>query len=238
MAEAEEVFALLLDGGLQPMEWKDDAELFSLMKKELFTAVLGDVMDKLSFQRQFLPPEIKPLQAETVLVGRAMPVLEEDLAAEPDKPFGLMLEALDDLAADEVYVASGGSLNHALWGELMSTRAMALGAAGVVLDGFTRDTREILQLGFPVFCRGSYAQDVSFRGRIAAFRVEIRIGQATIRPGDILFGDIDGVLVIPHEIEAETVTRALEKVRGEKLVRKALQEGMSAVEAFRKYGVM
>ena len=79
---------------------------------------------------------------------------------------------------------------------------------------------------------------MSFRGRIAAFRVEIRIGQATIRPGDILFGDIDGVLVIPQEIEAETVTRALEKVRGEKLVRKALQEGMSAVEAFRKYGVM
>ena len=108
----------------------------------------------------------------------------------------------------------------------------------MVLDGFTRDTREILQLGFPVFCRGSYAQDVSFRGRIAAFRVEIRIGQATIRPGDILFGDIDGVLVIPREIEAETVTRALQKVRGEKLVRKALQEGMSAVEAFRKYGVM
>ena len=113
--------------------------------------------------------------------------------------------------ADEVYVASGGSLNHALWGGLMSTRAVALGAAGVVLDGFTRDTREILQLGFPVFCRGSYTQDVSFRGRIAAFRVEIRIGQATIRPGDILFGDIDGVLVIPREIEAETVTRALRK---------------------------
>src|SRR6185295_14636296 len=122
--------------------WKNDDELFALVRRELFTCVVGDVMDKLELQHQFLPPQIRPLRADMVIVGRAMPVLAVDVFAEKvvgtanplmSKPFGLMLEALDDLHPNEIYVNTGSSPRNALWGELMSIRARKLGASGAVL---------------------------------------------------------------------------------------------------------
>jgi regulator of RNase E activity RraA len=226
--------------------WKSDDELFSLARRELFSAVVGDVMDKMGLQQQFLPPQIQPLDPRMVLVGRAMPVLEADFyegsaaSRHPlaDRPFGLMLEALDDLQAGEVYVCTGGSPRYALWGELMSTRAMHCGAAGAVLDGYSRDTKGILALGFLTFSYGSYAQDQGPRGKVIDFRVAIRIGQARIEPGDILVGDLDGVCVVPRCAEEQVFMAAMEKVRAEKTVQKALQEGMTAREAFDRYGVL
>lgn len=218
--------------------WRDDAELFSLIRARLFTAVVGDILDKLGFLHQFLPPEIRPLDNSMILAGRAMPVLETDTEQPPAKPFGVMLEALDDLKSNEVYVATGSTAPYALWGELMSTRAMKLGAAGAVLDGYSRDTPGILHLGFPTFSRGSYAQDQGPRGEVVDFRVAIRVGKVAIRPGDIIMGDVDGVLVVPREAERDALTAALEKVDKESLVRAAIEEGMSTVEAFRTFGVM
>jgi len=150
----------------------------------------------------------------------------------------LMLEALDDLKANEVYIASGGTPRYAMWGELMSTRAMHLGAAGAVMNGYSRDTKGILALGFPTFSLGRYAQDQGYRGKVIDFRVPIEIEGVSIRPGDIVFGDLDGVLIVPKEAEREAITRALEKIAGENAVRKAIEKGMSTVEAFRKFGVM
>jgi regulator of RNase E activity RraA len=154
------------------------------------------------------------------------------------KPFGLMFEALDDLKEDEVYICTGSSNNYALWGGLMSVRAMKLGAAGAVVNGFSRDTKEILRMRFPAFSMGSYAQDQGPRGKVIDYRIPIEWGGVKINPGDIVFGDIDGVLIIPREIEKEAFTGALEKARGEKTVLKALQDGVSTVEAFKKYGIM
>lgn len=226
--------------------WKNDEELFALAKAELFTAVVGDVMDKLGLQRQFLPPHVRPLREDMVVIGRAMTVLEADVFAEQghgmnpvlDKPFGLMLEALDDLKPGEVYVCTGSSPTYALWGELMSTRAMKLGAAGAVVDGYSRDTSGILKLGFPTFSHGRYAQDQAPRGKVIDFRVPLTIGQVRIDCGDIVFGDIDGVCVIPRSTERETFVTALEKARGEKKVRKAIEGGMSARDAFDQFGIM
>ena len=109
-----------------------DDELLPLIKRELFSAIIGDILDKLGYLHCFLPPQVRPLREDMVVAGRAMPVLEVDLPADAGadrKPFGLMLEALDDLKTHEVYVAAGASPTYALWGELMSTRAMHLGAA-------------------------------------------------------------------------------------------------------------
>jgi regulator of RNase E activity RraA len=113
--------------------WRDDAELFLLVREKLFSAVIGDVLDSMGLLHQFLPPEIRPLHRDMVVIGRAMPVLERDVRAGSSigTPFGRMLEALDDLKPREVYLASGGTQAYALWGELMSTRAMQLGAAGL-----------------------------------------------------------------------------------------------------------
>ncbi|MCY3831735.1 MAG: RraA family protein [Chloroflexi bacterium] len=229
------------------VDWKDDEGLFSLVQRELFTAVVGDIMDKLGFLHQFLPPRIKPLRADMVVIGRAMTVLEADVFAERTsptnnpvmaQPFGLMFAALDDLKRNEVYVCAGGSPRYALWGELMSARAIKLGAAGAVVDGYLRDTQGILALDFPTFAQGSYAQDQGPRGKVIDFRVPIEIEGLRINSGDIVFGDVDGVLVVPRAAEEEIFTGAIEKARGEKLVQKAIEEGMSASEAFRKFGIM
>lgn len=227
-------------------EWNNDEELFVVIKKELFTAVVGDVMDKLGYIHQFLPPRIQPLREDMFLVGRAMPVLEADCFEELShganhflsKPFGLMLEALDDLKKNEVYICTGSSPSYALWGELMSTRAIKLGAAGAVVNGYSRDTKGILDLNFPTFSYGRYAQDQGPRGKVIDYRIPLEIEGVRINPGDLIVGDLDGVCVVPQAIEKEVIERALEKARGEKIVQKAIQGGMSAVEAFSKFGIM
>jgi len=225
--------------------WKNDDELFELVRRELYTAVIGDIMDKLGMLHQFLPPQIKPLRTDMFVVGRAMTVLEADVFSEKgnsnevlNKPFGLMLEALDDLKKNEVYICAGASPTYALWGELMSTRAMKLGAAGAVVDGYSRDTNGILQLNFPTFSYGRYAQDQAPRGKVIDFRVPLKIKAVKINPGDIVIGDNDGVCIVPSQAEREIFNRAIEKARGEKMVQKKIQEGMSAKEAFEKYCIM
>jgi len=243
--------------------WRDDNELFAIARAELYTAAVGDVMDQLGFLHQFLPPQIRPLDPAMLVIGRAMPVLGTDSVAEKpwygvkearagddadqirkagnpvlENPFGLMLKALDDLRPNEVYLSTGGSPRYSVWGELMSTRAMKLGAAGAVMDGYARDTHGILALGFPTFAHGSYAQDQSPRGKVIDFRCPVEIAGVRVDPGDIVFGDIDGVCVVPRKAEREVFVKALEKARGEKQVQQAIQSGMSAQEAFDRFGIL
>ena len=224
------------------MNFQSEEQMMSVIKQELFSAVIGDVMDKMELRHQFLPPNIQPLADHMVVVGRAMPLLVEDTEYDPQIPFeeayGLLFNALDDLKPHEVYLCTGASPQYALWGELMSTRAMKLGATGAVVDGYSRDTPGILKLDFPTFSFGRYAQDQAFRGRVVDYRVPVNIDGVHISPGDLIFGDMDGVCVVPHQFEQDVVDQALEKVRGEKLVREALEDGMSAGEAFRKFGIM
>jgi regulator of RNase E activity RraA len=224
-----------------------DAGLFASLREKLFTAVVGDVLDKMGHRRQFLPQAIQPLRPDMKIVGRAMTVLEADVFDEAAdagkgplarKPFGLMMEALDDLKPGEIYVATGASLAYALWGELMSTRAIHLKAAGAVVDGFARDAAGIEALGFPTFCRGLYAQDQGPRGKVIDYRTPIEIGGVRIVPGDLLFGDREGVLVIPKAVEREAVEAALAKASTENSVATAIRNGMSAAEAFATFGVL
>ena len=229
------------------LPWSNDEELFQLARQELFVAVVGDIMDKLHLYHQFLPPAITPLSSNMVVIGRAMTVLEADYLPDENmqssnptlsQPFGLMLDALDNLQTNEVYVCTGGSPNYALWGELMSARAIKLGAVGAVMNGYSRDTHGILELGFPTFSFGSYAQDQAPRGKVIDYRVPIDMAGTHINSGDIIFGDIDGVCVVPREAEEKVFMGALEKARGEKTVRKAIEAGMSAKEAFKKFGIL
>ncbi|MDR1092361.1 MAG: RraA family protein [Prevotella sp.] len=228
-------------------EWKDDEALFGLIRAELYTAVIGDIMDKMGYLHQFLPPYIRPLRDDMVAVGRAMTVLEADMPEhDPEKgansllkkSFGLMLEALDDLREDEIYVCSGSSPCYALWGELMSARAIRCKAAGAVVNGYSRDTKGILALNFPCFSYGPYAQDQAPRGKVIDYRVPIEMGGVVINDGDMVIGDIDGVCIVPRKIENEVFSKALEKARGERMVLKKIQEGMKARNAFDAFGIM
>lgn len=229
------------------MVWKDDNELFKLVKSELFTALVGDLLDKSGYLHQFLPPTIKPLAPHMVVIGRAMTVLEADVYDEVadtsvnplmHQPFGLMFEALDSLQPNEVYICAGASPRYALWGGLMSARARHQRAAGAVVNGYSRDTNEILEMEYPTFSMGGYAQDQAPRGKVIDYRGTIEFGDVTIRPGDIVYGDRDGVVVIPQTIEQDVFGGAIEKARTERIVREALLAGMPTVEAFEKYGVM
>lgn len=227
--------------------WHDDDQLFRLCREGLFSAVIGDVLDIMGRTHQFLPPRIQPLRDDMVLVGRAMPVLEaDDHGGEGpgrsndlfNRPFGLMLKALDDLHRNEIYVCTGSSPDYALWGELMTTCAINRGAAGAVLDGYSRDTRGILALGWPVFSFGRYAQDQRPRGKVIDFRCTIQMAGVSINPGDILFGDLDGVCVIPREIEKDVIEAAWAKAYGEKRVFAAIQGGMGAQAAWDEFGIL
>lgn len=224
--------------------WKNDDELFAMMRTDLYSAVVGDILDQMGRYHQFLPARIQPIDDDMVVAGRAMTVLEADVAGDGNRnpllsqSFGLMLDALDDLKKNEVYLCSGASPVYALVGELMCTRMQTLGAAGTVMNGFHRDTRGIRELNFPCFSYGRYAQDQAPRGKVIDYRVRLEIQGVTVNPGDIVFGDLDGVLIIPREIETEVLERAYEKATGEKTVAQAIRSGMSAKESFLKHGIM
>ena len=220
------------------MEWKNDDELFALMRQHLFSSVVGDVLDLEGRRHQFLPAQCRPLSPKMVVVGRAMTVLEADVFHIPKPPFGKMLEALDSLRPHEVYLAAGCAPRYALWGELMSTAAKSRGAAGAVLAGYARDVRGIQELDFPTFCYGSYGQDQRGRGQVVDYRVRLEIEGVEVNAGDILLGDIDGVVVVPRAMEEAVVRRALEQVRKEKTARTMLLNGARAQDVFTETGVL
>ena len=232
-------------------QWTTDTEMFALMKEKLYTPVVGDILDQMGYNHQFLPASIRPLASQVPaglltgvkgshwmkVAGYACTVLENDVYGTPKKPFGYMTEALDQLKPNEIYIATGAH-NSALWGELLTASAKARGAVGAVVDGYTRDTAMVLEQDFPVFCSGTWAQDSSIRTYVFDYRCDIEIGQVTVHDGDVVFGDVDGVLIIPKQIAGEVIEKALIKASTEKAMRKAIENGMLVTDAFAKFGVL
>lgn len=219
-------------------EWKNDEELFELFKKTLYTPVVGDILDELGFYHQFLPQKIQPLKGDMKLIGRAMPVLMIDVFGNQEKPFGLLTEALDQLEKGEIFIASGGTKRCAYWGEILTATSKYRGALGAVINGYHRDTPQVLEQNWPVFSEGPYAQDSSVRTQVNSYRCPIEIEGVWVEPGDLVFGDLDGVLIIPQKVEKQVINKALEKARGEKLVRRDIEKGLSSTDAFKKYGIL
>lgn len=215
-----------------------DSDRFGPIRDHLYTAVVGDVLDSMGRYHQVLPPEIRSIDDEMVIVGRAMPVLVTDVHGPQPKPFGRLTEALDQLDPDEVYVANGTRTPCAAWGEILTATARGRRAAGAVLDGYHRDTKGVLAQSWPVFSRGAYAQDAGVRAAVIDYRVATEIGGVSVEPGDIVFGDCDGVVVIPQGIEYEVIERALGKVEAEREVRNAILNGMSSSDAYSNFGVL
>lgn len=215
-----------------------DNEIFDLFRAELYTPVVGDILDTLGLVHQFLPQPIQPMLTSMKLIGRAMPVLMIDVYGPQAQPFGKLTEALDQLQPGDIYLASGGAMRCAYWGEILTATARVRGANGAVVNGFHRDTPQVLSQDWPVFSRGRFAQDSGVRTKVIDYRCPIEVGPVTVQPDDLVFGDLDGVVVIPACHEAEVIERALEKARGEKLVRKEIEGGMSSTQAFAKYGIL
>ena len=223
---------------------KSDEDLFAWIRKELSTPPVSDVMEQLGFRYPMLPAHIRPLRSDMVLIGRAMPVQDElpveygEPARFDAKPFGLLFESIEALRPNEIYIASGGPAHAARLGDMLVRRAQKLGSAGVVIDAHLRDGNGISSLNFPAFAHGCHAYGLQRRHNVVDFRCSITIDKVRVRPGDLIFGDGDGVCVIPQEAEGEILDRALAKARLERNVRRDIESGQSVVDAFRKHGVM
>lgn len=222
----------------QGYSWNTDNDLFEIFKSEMYTSVIGDILDELQCYHQFLPQPIQPLRITDKLIGRVMPALMIDVYGPQKEPFGKLTEALDQLQPGEIYVAAGGAMRCAYWGEILTATAKKRGATGAVINGYHRDTPKVMEQNWPVFSRGRYAQDSSVRTQVVDYRCTMQVGEVWINPGDLIFGDMDGVVVIPKKYETEVVEKALAKAMGEKLVRREIENGMTSTEAFRKYGIL
>lgn len=217
---------------------KTDAERFALIREHLYTPVLGDILDEVGRTHQFLPQRIQPIRDDMTLVGRAMPVLCADVFGPQKNPFGRLTEALDALRHNDVFLGRMARAQCALWGEITTATAKARGAAGAVIDGFHRDTPKVLEQEWPVFSRGRYAQDSGNRSTVLDYGVPVEIDNVLVRPGELVIADLDGVLVVPADVEDEVLDRALEKATAENAVRQAIEAGMSSTEAYQTYGVL
>jgi 4-hydroxy-4-methyl-2-oxoglutarate aldolase len=208
----------------------------------LSAAVLSDVMDGLGLTGQAMKPFVRPLDERLVLTGRArtglyMPVYS---VREGENPYEVEIALVDDLKPGEVAVlACGGPTERiAPWGELLSTACVARKAAGCVTDGLVRDVKQIRDMRFPVFHGGIGPLDTKGRARMVERDIPVECGGVRVRPGDIVFGDADGVVVIPREREQEIITKAAEKVSGENHTRDALRRGDLLADVFRRYGIL
>ena len=214
-------------------------DYFDHLAGRLYAAVISDVLDAAGYRDQVLDARITHHAGRDVLVGRAATILAGEEVKLQGDPYALQIEAIDALEDGEVVVATThGSSRAAFWGELFSTAAKARGARGLILDGLVRDRRKIDEIGFPVFATGARPVDSMGRLTVYAHGVPIRCGGVLVKPGDLVFAEPDGVVVIPSEVEDEVISAALEKVGREDRVREELAGGSSLAEAWARHRVL
>jgi regulator of RNase E activity RraA len=210
--------------------------------RTLYTAVLSDVMDDLGRPNQACRPFVRPLDESLTFHGRARTGLYANAYSvlDDENPYELEIRLLDDLAPGDVPVfACGGPTDRmAPWGELLTTAALARGAAGCVTDGLVRDVRHIRALKFPVFAGGIGPLDSRGRCKMIEMDRPVMCGGVSVRTGDVVFGDVDGVVFVPQEIADAVFAKALDKVQRENHTRDELRAGKLLAEVYEKYGVL
>lgn len=215
---------------------KNDEELRKVCEEKLYTGAICDMLDDLGYTHQYLGHDIMPLRGDDVLCGRAYTTIIDDVYEAADPPLGLFNEALDNCPKGAVYVVAGGARRCSYFGGIMTATIKSRGGIGAIIDGYMRDTREVLSQDFPVWCMGHDAQGSGARNEVVAYNVPVEINNIRVDPGELLFADIDGAVAIPKEIEKELLERVLDKVGKEGETRKAIENGMSASDAVKIYG--
>ena len=219
----------------------NDRELFQWVAQNLYVPAVCDILDDMGLRQQAMHQRLRPLDPNNcTIVGRARTFrwMETDYVVEED-PYGLEIEGMDSLKAGDVPVHStDAGLTNAPWGELMSTLAKRNGSAGCICDSLIRDCKRIIKMGYPVLHTGIRPLDSKGRGRVMAIDVPVRCGDVLVRPGDLIFADFDGVVVIPRDVEADVLRRAEEKAGKENATRRELLEGRTLREVFDKYRVL
>ncbi len=218
---------------------KGDSVLFNRMERLLYSPVISDALDEIGVRNHTLNRLIRPLSEKTVLAGRAMTVIVSEKYEVVDDPYRMTIEALDSIKPGQVPVlATNNCTTTALWGELLSTASRARGARGTIVDGLCRDTRKILEMGYKVFCTGMMPTDSKGRAEFVSYGRPIRSGDALIEQGDIVFGDLDGLVSIPKSVEKDVLDLAFEKASTENVIRGELLNGKLLKDAWAKHGIL
>jgi len=213
----------------------------SQVREQLYSAVISDALDYAGYRKQCIATELPltPRTGITRLAGRCRTTRWENIDFEDPEPYKLELEAVDDCNPDDIIIAAAfGSMRSGIWGELLSTAARNRGCAGVIVDGAVRDVAAMRQMKFPVFASGVSPYDSLNRQRVVARDEPVEVGGVTIRSGDFIFADEDGVVIVPQKMQTEVLIAAWEKVHAENEVRDAIRSGLGASDAFAKYGVL
>jgi 4-hydroxy-4-methyl-2-oxoglutarate aldolase len=203
------------------------------------SAVIADVLDRMNLREQCVHPRIRPLLPSMRMWGEAVTARFDTVDHIAKHPFQLEMQLADELRDGHVIVSQcNASQLSAAWGGLLTAAAKSRNARGVVADGGVRDYSEITAQGFPTFCAGLTPYDSLGRMEVVAIGAAIVCGGVTVRPGDLIFGDADGVVVVPSEIAETVIAKALEKIGGEALVRDRLRAGESVTKTYAQYGIL
>lgn len=211
------------------------------IRQTLYVPAVCDILDELGLHHQAMHHRLRPLDPENcTIVGRARTFrwMDADYVVEED-PYGLEIDGMDSLRPGDVVVHScDPALTNAPWGELMTTVAKRNGAVGCICDSLIRDCKRIMKMNFPLFHAGIRPLDSKGRGRVMAIDVPVRCGDVLVHPGDLIFADFDGVVVIPRRVESDVLRRAAEKAGKESATRQALLAGRSLRDVFNEYRVL
>ncbi len=217
----------------------EEVERFTRLECNLYSAVISDALDSMGIREQAMEGRLRPLDPSFRLIGRARTIACSDVYHDCSNPYGMEIEAVDSILDGEVVVVSTQeSKRNAPWGELLSTAAKARGARGAIIDGLVRDVKKIQQLGFPVFAAGIKPVDSKGRGIVTDYNVPVVCGGVTVHPGDLIFADYDGVVVIPQRVADEALRLAGERVALEDHTREELNNGAYLRDVYAKYGVL
>lgn len=209
------------------------------LKYQLYSGILCDVMDGMGYRNQAISNKINPLNDETVIFGPAFTSIGTEVYSMPEDPLTAQCKVVDQLGEGEIYVlVTRGNYNCAVFGELFATAVKARKGAGVLLDGYARDLKALKEMDFPVFFRGKNPKTSKGRCEINECQIPVTMDGVTIRPGDYIFGDIDGTVIIPKEIADEVLEKALETIKKENVVRSILQNGGTLQQAYAENGAI
>ncbi len=218
---------------------QDEKITLEMMRQSLFAAVVNDALDSIGLRHQSPRQQLHPMTVNGVLVGRCKTTLWTDMAHTENRPYELVLQAVDGCQQDDVLIAAAdGSMRSAIWGELLSTAARNSGCVGAIVDGAVRDIARVRSIGFPIYARGSGVCDCLNRMRVVNIDVPVEIDRVLVSPGDLLIADDDGIVVVPQQVEEEVIRRAWNKVHAEDLTRNAIRGGMKATAAYEKFRVL
>jgi len=223
------------------MDFKNEIDMFVFMEQYFYAGALSDILDEMGYTECAISPYsmIRPLYGEAVCAGRARTLLNAPARTGTEDPYHLAIELIDSLKPGEVCLASSDKpIECGIMGELSAMAMTRRGARGCIVDGCTRDARKIILRRFPTFARGVSPIDTTDRVKVVEYDCPVIVGGRRVVPGQIVFADLDGIILIPKEVEKEVIQEAAKRVNVETQVRENLSEGASMRDVWDRYHVL